>query len=150
MSFRRFFPLIRLCCKRLWSQDCCQKPWTFVHRFRFEQDPKFNAKNITTIEPYSVRFAWPTELLQSFPSFHNNQRNNLFYSFFFCQCKILSRKNCLSCKKIVHYLSLKVVSVSNVVWSGCTENASIDLCPLFNIHLIYMYFITFIQKAYTI
>ena len=140
MPFIRFVPLIRLCCKRLWSQDYCQKPWTFVHRFHFEQVPKFNVKNITTIDPYSVRFACPTELPQSFPSMHNNQRNNLFHHIkLFCQCRILSRKrlqNCRSCKKMVHFLSLNVVSASNVIWSGCTENASIDSCPLLNIHLI--------------
>ena len=82
MSFRRFVPLIKLCCKRLWSQDCCQKPWTFVHRFHLEQVPKLNGKNITTIYPYSVRFAWSTELLQSFPIMHNNQRNNLYHHIY--------------------------------------------------------------------
>ena len=123
------------------------------HRFHLELVPKFNAKTITTIDPYSVRFVWPKELLESFPGMHNNQRNNLFHHTgiqFFCQCRILSRKRLLKnwrCKKMVHCLSLNVVFASGVDWSGCTENASIDLCPLFNIHLIYMYFNTVIQKA---
>ena len=65
---------------------------------------RLNFLNLTTIDPYYVQFAWPTELLQSVPSMHNNQRNNLYHHIqLVCQSRILSRKrllqNCRSCKK---------------------------------------------------
>ena len=132
MPFRRFVPLIRLCCKRLWSQDCCQKPWTFVHCFHLEQVPNFNSKNITTIDPYSVRFVFIIF------NYFANVEFWVVHSY---------NKCCCSCKKLVNFLSQNVVSTSQVVWSGCTENASIDLCPQFNIHCINMNFNTFNQNA---
>ena len=43
---------------------------------------RLNFLNLTTIDSCYVQFAWPTELLQSVPSMHNNQRNNLYHHIY--------------------------------------------------------------------